>query len=143
MYEVIRGNDIFPSMDPYDINDLSYVITKNLIQVCETMNGEKACTSNVPQPIVEPIILGGTNSESSRATLLAPVGSLLPMIPLESPSIVPGGTNFEKTRPPLFVPNVAPPTVPFSASLKVTQQMVHLDDPSRTPIQMAPLMDTS
>ncbi|KAG5609874.1 hypothetical protein H5410_021155 [Solanum commersonii] len=130
-------------MDPYDFNDLSYAITKNLIQVCETMNGEKVCTSNVPQPIVEPILLGGTNSERSRATLLALAGSLLPMIPLESPLIVPGGTNFEKTRPPLFVPNVAPPTVPFSASLKVTQQMVHLADPSRTPIQMVPLMDNS
>ncbi|KAG5609871.1 hypothetical protein H5410_021152 [Solanum commersonii] len=143
MYEVTRGKDISPNIDPYDFNDLSYMIKKNLLQIREAMNGEEGCTSNVPQPIVEPIIIGGTNSEGSRATLLATAGSLLPMIPLESPSMVPSGTNFEKTRPPLFVPNVAPPTVPLSASPKVTQQMVHLANPSRTPIQMVPLLDTS
>ncbi|KAK6791355.1 hypothetical protein RDI58_010436 [Solanum bulbocastanum] len=145
MYEVIRGKDISHNMDPYDFNDLSYVIKKNLIQVCEALNekiSEEVCISNVPQSIVKPIILFVTNSEGFRATLLAPVGSLLPVVPLESPSMVPSETNFEKTRPPLFVPNVAPPTVPLSTSLKVTQQMFHLTDPSRTPIKMVPLMDT-
>ncbi|XP_049370095.1 agamous-like MADS-box protein AGL86 [Solanum verrucosum] len=143
MYEVTRGKDISPNMDPYDFNDLSYMIKKNLLQIREAMNGEEVCTSNVPEPIVEPIIIGGTNFEGSKATLLATARSLLPMIPLESPPMVPSGTNFEKTRPPLFVPNVAPPTVPLSASPKVTQQMVYLANPSRTPIQMVPLMDTS
>ncbi|KAK6791354.1 hypothetical protein RDI58_010435 [Solanum bulbocastanum] len=143
MYEVTRGKDISLNMDPYDFNDLSYVIKKNLIQVREAMNGEEVCTSNVPQPIVEPIIIGGTNSEGSRATLLASAGSSLPMIPLDYPSMVPSGTNFGTTRPPLCVPNVAPPTIPLSASPKVTHQMVHLANPSRTPVQMVPLMDTS
>ncbi|KAK4721249.1 hypothetical protein R3W88_011482 [Solanum pinnatisectum] len=143
MYEVTKGKYISPNMDPYDFNDLRHVIKKKLIQVREAMNGEEVCTSNVPQPIVEPIIIGGTNSEGSRATLLAPAGSSLPMIPLESPSMVPGGTNFDKTRPHLCVPNVAPPTVPLSTSPKAAQQIVHLADPSRTPIQMVPLTDTS
>ncbi|WMV24264.1 hypothetical protein MTR67_017649 [Solanum verrucosum] len=116
MYEVTRGKDISPNMDPYDFNDLSYMIKKNLLQIREAMNGEEVCTSNVPEPIVEPIIIGGTNFEGSKATLLATARSLLPMIPLESPPMVPSG---------------------------ITQQMVYLANPSRTPIQMVPLMDTS
>ncbi|TMX03993.1 hypothetical protein EJD97_012375 [Solanum chilense] len=143
MYEVTKGKDVSPNMDPYYFNDLSYVIKKNIMQIRKAMNGEKVYTINVPQPIVESIIIGGTNSEGTKATLLAPASSLLPMNPLESPSMVHGGINFDKTKPPPFVPTVAPTTVPLSASPKVTQQMLHVADPSRTPIKMVPLMNTS
>lgn len=127
----LQKEKMFPLIRILTTNDLSYVIKKKIIQIREAMNGEENCISNVPQPIVESIIIGWTNSEGSRAILLAPASSLLLMIPLESPSMVLGGTNFEKTRTPPFVPNVAPPAVPLSASRKVTQQMVHLADHSR------------
>lgn len=134
---------MFPLIRILTTNDLSYVIKKNIMQIRKAMNGEEVCTINVPQPIVESIIIGGTNSEGTKATLLAPASSLLPMNPLESPSMVHGGINFDKMKTPPFVPNVAPTIVPLSASPKVTQQMLHLADPSRTPIKMVPLMNTS
>lgn len=44
MYEVTKGKDVSPNMDPYYFNDLSYVIKKNIVQIREAMNGEENCT---------------------------------------------------------------------------------------------------
>ncbi|XP_027772368.1 agamous-like MADS-box protein AGL80 [Solanum pennellii] len=40
MYEVTKGKDVSPNMDPYYFNDLSYVIKKNIMQIRKAMNAD-------------------------------------------------------------------------------------------------------
>ncbi|KAK4707045.1 hypothetical protein R3W88_033405 [Solanum pinnatisectum] len=52
MHEVLNGKNISVDMNPYYLNDLSYVIKKNLQLVREAMKknvGDEGSTSNVPQ----------------------------------------------------------------------------------------------
>ncbi|KAK4339633.1 hypothetical protein RND71_041095 [Anisodus tanguticus] len=103
MHEVLNGKDIPADMHPYDLNDLSYVINQNLKRVREAMKAkadEEGSTSNAPQPIVGPVVPGGTSSEGPRTPLLDP-----PVAPI---SMVPCGINFEGPRTSLLAPAVAP-----------------------------------
>ncbi|KAK4709740.1 hypothetical protein R3W88_004253 [Solanum pinnatisectum] len=52
MHEVLSGKTISVDMNAYDLNDLSYVIKKNLELVRQAMKknvSEEGSTSNVPQ----------------------------------------------------------------------------------------------
>ncbi|KAL3339427.1 hypothetical protein AABB24_028175, partial [Solanum stoloniferum] len=52
MHEVLNGNTISVNMNAYDLNDLSYVIKKNLELVREAMKknvSDEGSTSNIPQ----------------------------------------------------------------------------------------------
>uniref|UniRef100_M1DU09 Uncharacterized protein n=1 Tax=Solanum tuberosum TaxID=4113 RepID=M1DU09_SOLTU len=56
-------------MNPSDLNDLRYVFKKNLKKVHDLMIKEddgEGSTSNVPQPIVEPMAPSRNNSEEPR-----------------------------------------------------------------------------
>ncbi|XP_055803467.1 agamous-like MADS-box protein AGL80 [Solanum dulcamara] len=87
MYEVLSGKKVSVDMHPYDQNDLSRVIKKNLKEVRELMrknvDGEGS-TSNASQPIVESMVTGMTNSGGPRdlspllfAKMFPPVGPML------------------------------------------------------------------
>ncbi|XP_055803537.1 agamous-like MADS-box protein AGL80 [Solanum dulcamara] len=87
MYEVLSGKNISADMHPYDQNDLSRVIKKNLKEVRELMrknvDGEGS-TSNDSQPIVESMVTSRTNSGWPRdpspllfAQMFPPVGPQL------------------------------------------------------------------
>ncbi|KAH0676298.1 hypothetical protein KY285_024099 [Solanum tuberosum] len=66
MYEVFERKAVSVDMNPSYLNDLRFVIKKNLKQVRELMikeaNGEGS-KSNGPQPIVEPMVSSRNNSE--------------------------------------------------------------------------------
>ncbi|KAH0684638.1 hypothetical protein KY290_021161 [Solanum tuberosum] len=138
MYEMLKGKEISIDMNPYDLNDLSYVIKQKLIQVSEAMKKnvcEQDSTSNVPQSFVGPMIPGGTNIEGSKASVLPLTSFPLSIVPLLSPLTILGGTYFERREDSLFTPNVAP--------IRMPQEMFHQEDPLRTPFQEFPLVDPS
>ncbi|WMV10899.1 hypothetical protein MTR67_004284 [Solanum verrucosum] len=94
---------------------------------------------------------GGTNFDMSWAPLLAPVDApALSEIPLLVPSTIPSGTNFERPRAPLLVPNVPslsssqrylPTTMAcLMPSPMITPPMSNLVFPPTTP-QIDPLID--
>ncbi|XP_055803477.1 agamous-like MADS-box protein AGL80 [Solanum dulcamara] len=87
MYEVLSGKKDSADMHPFDQNDLSCVIKKNLKEVHELMrkivDGEGS-TSNAYQPIVESMVTGRTNFGGPRdpspllfAQIFPPVGPIL------------------------------------------------------------------
>ncbi|KAK6791321.1 hypothetical protein RDI58_010402 [Solanum bulbocastanum] len=138
MYEMLKGKEISFDMNPYDLNDLSYVIKQNLKHVSEAMKKnicEQDSISNVPQSFVGPMIPGGTNIEGSKDFVFSPTSFPLSIVPLLSPLTILGGTYFERREDSLFPPNVAPTRMP--------QEMFHQEDPLRTPLQEFPLVDPS
>ncbi|KAG5632544.1 hypothetical protein H5410_004261 [Solanum commersonii] len=108
---------------PEDLNDLCYVINKNLKLINDRIKAkthEEGSTSNAPQPIAGPTDSSGTSFDMSWAPLLAPVDTpVLSEIPLLVPSTLPSGTNFKRARAPLnLVPDVTPTSmVPLTAPL--------------------------
>ncbi|KAH0676299.1 hypothetical protein KY285_024100 [Solanum tuberosum] len=66
MYEVFERKTVSVDLNPSYLNDLRFVIKKNLKQVRELMikeaNGEGS-SSNAPHPIVEPMVPSRNNSE--------------------------------------------------------------------------------
>ncbi|KAK6804128.1 hypothetical protein RDI58_001912 [Solanum bulbocastanum] len=99
MYKLLNGEHIPTNMHLHDLNDLSYVINQHLKQVHDMIKAkaqEEGSTSNAPQSIARPLVLGGTNFDRPRASLLASVGALASVVPLVAPSAIPGGTNFER-----------------------------------------------
>ncbi|XP_049400069.1 agamous-like MADS-box protein AGL80 [Solanum stenotomum] len=153
MYGLLNGEEMPNSMHLEDLNDLCYVINKNLKlidDVIEAKTHEEGSTSNAPQPIAGLMDSRGTNFDMSWSPLLAPVDTpALSEIPLLVPSTVPSGTNFERPRAPLnLVPDVTPTSIvpltaplmgPSSAPTQVPQFMF----PLRTPPQMVPFVDLS
>ncbi|WMV09733.1 hypothetical protein MTR67_003118 [Solanum verrucosum] len=153
MYGLLNGEEMPNSSHPEDLNDLCYVINKNLKLINDGIKAkthEEGSTSNAPQPIAEPMDFGGTSFDMSWAPLLAPVDApVLSEIPLLVPSIVPSGSNFERPMAPLnlvpyvtptsMVPLTAPLMDPSSAPAQVPQFMF----PLRTPPQMVPFVDLS
>ncbi|KAK4379551.1 hypothetical protein RND71_001413 [Anisodus tanguticus] len=62
MYEVLNGKDIPADIEPYDLNDLSFVINQNLKWVHEGDESEdygEGSISNAPQPIAGLMVLVG------------------------------------------------------------------------------------
>ncbi|KAK6803510.1 hypothetical protein RDI58_001294 [Solanum bulbocastanum] len=153
MYGLLNGEEMPNSMHPEDLNNLCYVINKNLKLINDGIKAkthEEGSTSNAPQPIARQMNSGGTCFDMSWAPLLAPVDApVLSEIPFLVSSIVPSGTNFERPRSPLnLVPDVTPTSmVPLMAPLMVpsnaTDQMPQFMFPLRTPPQMVPLVDLS
>uniref|UniRef100_M1DX01 Type I MADS box transcription factor n=1 Tax=Solanum tuberosum TaxID=4113 RepID=M1DX01_SOLTU len=69
MYEVFNRKNVSADMNLSDLNDLRCVIKKNLKKVHELIDKEddgEGSTSNVPQPIVEPMAPSRNNSEEPR-----------------------------------------------------------------------------
>jgi len=69
MYEVFKRKNVSVDMNPSDLNNLRCVIKKNLIKVHDLMikkDDGQGSTSNVPQPIVEPMVPSRNNSEEPR-----------------------------------------------------------------------------
>ncbi|XP_015081309.1 uncharacterized protein LOC107024890 [Solanum pennellii] len=144
MYGLLNGEEMPNSKHPEYLNDLCYVINKNLKLIDDSIEAkthEEGSTSNAPQPFVGPMDSGGTNFDISWAPLLAHVDDpVLSEIPLLVPSTVPGRTNFERPRAPLeLVPDVTPTSMvpltaplmgPSSASAQVPEFMFPLKTPS-------------
>ncbi|KAG5632549.1 hypothetical protein H5410_004266 [Solanum commersonii] len=113
MYGLLNGEEMPNSRHPEDLNDLCYVINKNLKLINDGVKAKthkEGSTSNAPQPFAGPMDSGGTSFDMSWAPLLALVDALvLSEIPLLVSSTVPSGTNFERPRAPLnFFPDVTP-----------------------------------
>ncbi|KAG5568447.1 hypothetical protein H5410_064541 [Solanum commersonii] len=152
MYGLLNGEEMPNSMHLEDLNDLCYVIKKNLKlmdDVIEAKTHKEGSTSNAPQPTAGPMDSAGTNFDMSWAPLLTLVDApALSEIPLLVPSTVPSGTNLERPRAPLLVPDVTPTLMvplmaplmgPSSAPTQVPQFMF----PLRTPPQMVQFVDLS
>ncbi|KAK4718139.1 hypothetical protein R3W88_016477 [Solanum pinnatisectum] len=95
MHEVLNGKTISLDMKPYDLNDLSYVIKKNLELVREAMKknvGDEWSTFNVPQSTPSMTMASMMPSSIIDPPLYASVPS--PMTPQMNPSeeIPPMGT---------------------------------------------------
>ncbi|KAK4718140.1 hypothetical protein R3W88_016478 [Solanum pinnatisectum] len=98
MHEVLNGKTISLDMKPYDLNDLSYMIKKNLELVREAMKknvGDEGSTSNVPQSTPSTTMTSMMPSSIIDTPLYAPVPS--PMIVQMDPSeeIPPMGTSIQ------------------------------------------------
>ncbi|XP_049389472.1 agamous-like MADS-box protein AGL90 [Solanum stenotomum] len=156
MYGLLNGELMPNSRDPDDLNDLCYVINKNLKLINDRIKAkthEEGSTSNAPQPIVGPMNSGGTSFDMSWVPLLAPVDApcsgrdtpVLSEIPLLVSSTIPSGTNFEMPRAPLnLVPDVTLPlTAPLMVPSNAPAQIPQFISPLRTPPQMVPLVDLS
>jgi len=153
MYGLLNGEEMPNSRHPEDLNDLCYVINKNLKLINDGIKAkthEEGSTSNAPQPIAGPMDSGGTSFDMSWAPLLAPVDApVLSEIPLLVSSTVPSGTNFERPRAPLnLVPDVTPTSmVPLTAPLmglsSAPAQVPQFMFPLRTPPQMVPFVNLS
>ncbi|WMV13807.1 hypothetical protein MTR67_007192 [Solanum verrucosum] len=95
MHEVLNGKTISIDMNAYDLNDLIYVIKKNLELVSEAMKknvSDNGSTSNVPQSTPSTTMTFIMPSSIVDPPLYAPVPS--PMTPQMVPSkeIRPMGT---------------------------------------------------
>ncbi|MCD7449385.1 hypothetical protein HAX54_051816 [Datura stramonium] len=146
MDKIIEGEVIPTDLHPNDFNNLMYVMNQHLIKMHELE--KEWLTKRVPHrmplnPLLDRWYMGRTNLE--RPTEEAPVS----MTPLVTPLMFSGGTNFERPKSPLFVPDVDPKwlvptmdpsTVLFSALDNVPQQIFHREAPLRTPPQMVPLV---
>ncbi|WMV09728.1 hypothetical protein MTR67_003113 [Solanum verrucosum] len=149
MYGLLNGEQMPNSRHPKDLNDLCYVINKNLKLINDGIKEkthEEGSTSNAPQPIVGPMDSGGTSFDMSWAPLLAAIDApVLFEIPLLVTSTVPSGTNFERRRAPLnLVPDVTLPlTAPLMVLSNAPAQIPQFMSPLRTPPQMVPLVDLS
>ncbi|KAK4737577.1 hypothetical protein R3W88_001274 [Solanum pinnatisectum] len=153
MYGLLNGEEMPNNRHPEDLNNLSYVINKNLKLINDGIKKkthEEGSTSNAPQPIAGPMNSDGTCFDMSWAPLLAPIDApVLSEIPLLVSSTVPSGTNFERPRAPLnLVPDVTPTsmvplTAPWMVHSNAPAQMPQFMFPLRTPPQMVPLVDLS
>ncbi|KAK6803511.1 hypothetical protein RDI58_001295 [Solanum bulbocastanum] len=153
MYGLLNGEEMPNSMHPEDLNNLCYVINKNLNLINDEIKAkthEEGSTSNAPQLTVGSMDSGGTSFVISWTTLLAPFDApVLSNIPLLVPSTVPSGTNFERPRAPLnLVPDVTPTsmvplTVPLMGPSRAPTQVPQFMFPLRTPPQMVPFVDLS
>ncbi|KAK4737452.1 hypothetical protein R3W88_001149 [Solanum pinnatisectum] len=87
MHEVLNGKTISVDRNAYDLNDLSYVIKKNLELVREAMKkniSDEGFTSNVPQSTPSTRMTFMMPSSIIDPPLYAPVSS--PMTPQMDPS---------------------------------------------------------
>uniref|UniRef100_M1DW95 Type I MADS box transcription factor n=1 Tax=Solanum tuberosum TaxID=4113 RepID=M1DW95_SOLTU len=93
MYGLLNDEEMPNSRHLEDLNDLCYVINKNLKLINDGIKAkthEKVSTSNAPQPIAGPMDFGGTNFDMSWVPLLARVDApVLFEIPLLVSSTVP------------------------------------------------------
>ncbi|XP_069148977.1 agamous-like MADS-box protein AGL80 [Solanum lycopersicum] len=134
MYRALKEIDIPADMNPYDLNDLSFVIKQNLKQVCEMMKAKidgEGSTLNARQPMVS----HGTNSEEPRAHLVEIIRAPVSIVPLVAPSTAIGAANFEGLSTDMLVPVVDP----ISMVPPADPSMVPPADPSMAP-QADPLM---
>ncbi|KAG5572883.1 hypothetical protein H5410_062649 [Solanum commersonii] len=110
MYGLLNGEEMPNSRHPEDLNDLCYVINKNLKLINDGIKAkthEEGSTSNAPQPTVGPMDSGGTSFGMSWAPLLAP----RPRAPLNLvPDVTP--TSMVPLTAPLMVPSNAPAQIP-------------------------------
>ncbi|WMV09730.1 hypothetical protein MTR67_003115 [Solanum verrucosum] len=117
MYGLLNGEEMPNSRHLEDLNDLCYVINKNLKLINDGIKAkthEEGSTLNAPQPIAGPMDSGGTSFDMSWAPLLAPIDApVLSKIPLLVSSTVPSGTNFERPRALLNL--VLDATLPLTA----------------------------
>ncbi|KAG5632551.1 hypothetical protein H5410_004268 [Solanum commersonii] len=121
MHGLLNGEEMPNSRHPEDLNDLCYVINKNLNLINDGIKAkihEEGSTLNAPQTTVAPMDPGGTSFDMSWAPLLAPVDApVLSEIPRLVPSIVPSESSFERPMAPLnLVPNVTPTSMVSSSS---------------------------
>ncbi|KAK4726297.1 hypothetical protein R3W88_031214 [Solanum pinnatisectum] len=155
MYQVLKGIDIPADMNPYDLNDLSFVIKQNLKQVREVMKAKtdgEGSTLNAHQPMVP----HGTSSEEPRAPLLEIIGAPVSIVPSVAPSTIPSATNFEGLSTdllvsvvdpismvphadPSMVPHAGPLMVPSAAPAQMPKPLCNLMDPLRTPQTVPPV----
>ncbi|KAG5619995.1 hypothetical protein H5410_005213 [Solanum commersonii] len=87
MHEVLNGKTISVDMNAYDLNDLSYVIKKNLELVRQAMKknvSDEGSTSNVPQSTPSTTMTFIMPSSIVDPPLYAPLPS--PMTPQMDPS---------------------------------------------------------
>ncbi|KAG5617592.1 hypothetical protein H5410_017416 [Solanum commersonii] len=129
MYGLLNGEDMPNCRNPEDLNDLCYVINKNLKLINDGIKEkthEEGSTSNAPQPIAGPMDSGGTsfdigtNFERPRDPLnLVPDVTLTSMVPLKAPLMDP--------------PNALAQLPQFMSRLRTSSQMVPLVDLSLVP----------
>ncbi|KAK4737578.1 hypothetical protein R3W88_001275 [Solanum pinnatisectum] len=153
MYGLLNGEEMPNSMHPEDLNDLCYVINKNLKLINDGIKAkthEEGSTSNTPQPTVGLMDSGGTSFDISWATLLAYVDApVLSKIPFLVPSSVPSGTNFDRPRAPLnLVPDVTPTsmvplTVPLMGPSRAPAQVSSSSSSQRYPEMAYPILSTT
>ncbi|XP_049390437.1 agamous-like MADS-box protein AGL80 [Solanum stenotomum] len=153
MYGLLNDEEMPNSRHPEDLNDLCYVINKNLKLINDGIKAkthEEGSTSNAPQPTAGPMDSGGTSFDMSWAPLFAPVDApVLSEIPLLISSTVPSRTTFERPRAPLtLVPDLTPTsmirlTAPLMVPTNTPAQIPQFMSPLRTPPQMVPLVDLS
>ncbi|KAH0768982.1 hypothetical protein KY290_012963 [Solanum tuberosum] len=99
MHEVLNGKTIFVDMNAYDLNDLSYVIKKNLELVRQAMKknvSDEGSTSNVPQSTPSTTMTFIMPSSIVDPPLYAPLPS--PMTPQMDPS-PPNSQNYSTDIP--------------------------------------------
>ncbi|MCD9559145.1 hypothetical protein HAX54_016964 [Datura stramonium] len=149
MNEVVKEKVIPTDLPSTDLNDLIYMMNQHLKHICEEQRkraNREGSKSNASQPTTRPTIHGGTNLEGPIEE------DLVLMVPLVTPSMVPGGTNFERQRSPLFSPDVdsnqlvsmmAPLPVLLPTLTKAPQQLFRRKAPLRTRSQMVPFIDPS
>ncbi|XP_055803552.1 MADS-box transcription factor PHERES 2-like [Solanum dulcamara] len=165
MYEVLSGKNISVDMHPYDQNDLSRVIKKNLKEVCELMRKNvdvEGSTSNSSQPIVESMVTGRTNSGGPRdpspllfAQMFPPVGPILlspmpqqmairenpGMAPLTPSTIVDSPMPSPMMAPPMYSPMFPPTTQQMEPSIDIPP--IGVATSMSNPIEDIPSIDES
>ncbi|PHU29422.1 hypothetical protein BC332_01515 [Capsicum chinense] len=148
MYEMLNGKDTQVCMSLNNLNDLDYVINKNIKKVSEMIKGQgggESSTSNYQQPTIGPMVPSGSIFERPRDPLLYPTGTPVLMVPLVDPLIIPSGDNFERPRAPLLdsdvasmemIPSEASSMVPLAYTSQVSQPQINAS-------MSLPLMDAS
>ncbi|XP_055803593.1 MADS-box transcription factor PHERES 2-like [Solanum dulcamara] len=165
MYEVLIGKKVSANMHPYDQNDLSRMIKKNLEEVRELMmkivDGEGS-NSNASQPIVELMVTGRTNSGGPRnpspllfAKMFPPVGPILlspmpqqmairenpGMAPLTPSTIVDSPMPSPMMAPPMYSPLFPPTTQQMEPSTDIPP--IGLATSMNNPTEDIPSIDVS
>ncbi|XP_055803600.1 MADS-box transcription factor PHERES 2-like [Solanum dulcamara] len=165
MYEVLSGKKKSADMHPYDQNDLSRVIKKNLKEVRELMrkiiDGE-GFTLNASQPIVESMVTGRTNSGGPRnpspllfAKKFPPVGPILlspmpqqmafrenpGMAPLTPSTIVDSPMPSPMMAPPMYSPVFPPTTQHMEPSTDIP--LIGVANSMNNPTEDIPSIDVS
>ncbi|KAK4709741.1 hypothetical protein R3W88_004254 [Solanum pinnatisectum] len=93
MHEVLNGKTIFVDMNTYDLNNLSYVIKKNLELVRQAMKknvSDKGSTSNVPQ-----------STPSTTMTFIMPSSIVDPPLYAPTPSPMTQQMGLSEEIPPM------------------------------------------
>ncbi|KAF3667647.1 hypothetical protein FXO38_08470 [Capsicum annuum] len=132
MYEMLNGKNSQFGMNRSELNDLCYVINKNLKQVCEMIKKKDDGESSTPysqQPTSGPMVTGMSIFEGPRAPSLSNDGTSVLVVPMVDPLMITSGINFERPRFPQLVSNVTSiAMIPLE-----TSSIVPLAYPSQVP----------